>query len=313
MEIPVYVFTGLLNSGKTTLIREVAGEEDFLEPGTTLLIQCEEGEYSLEKEFLEQHQIETIQVEDPETLNNSFWQRCQQIYAPAQILIEYNGMWEMDALFSSGIPEDWLIGGIYSTVDASTADLFLLNMRKMYMEPLKESNLIIFNRCTDATDRMRLRRSVKALNPRTDIAFERTDGTLIENEMDAMPFDLNANPIEIEGMDYGLWYLDAMEHPERYVEKDLCFVGRFCRSTDPEENYFIPGRHIMICCEEDIEFLGFVCYFEGTLPYEHGDWVRVRVSYDYYFCDVYGSEGPVLTLKEIERAEQPEPELVTFS
>ena len=44
MERPVYLFTGLLDSGKSTLIHEVAGEEGFLEPGLTILVRCEEGE-----------------------------------------------------------------------------------------------------------------------------------------------------------------------------------------------------------------------------------------------------------------------------
>lgn len=313
MEIPIYVFTGLLNSGKTTLIREVVSEEDFLEPGNTLLIQCEEGEYSLEENFLKSYGIIKIDVEDSEELNEIFWRHCQKVYSPAQILIEYNGMWEMEPLFNSNMPEDWYIGGIYSTVDSSTADLFLLNMRKMFMEPLKLSNLVIFNRCTENTDRMKLRRSVKVLNSRTDFVFERTDGTLFDNESEVMPFALDGDLIEIEDMDYGLWYLDAMDHPDRYMGKELLFTGRFCRSIHPGENYFIPGRHIMTCCEDDIEFLGFVCYFEGEMPFEHGDWVRVRVSYDHHFCSVYDSEGPVLTLKEIHPTEQPDPELVTFS
>ena len=84
-------------------------------------------------------------------------------------------MWEMDALFGSGIPEEWFIGGIYSTVDASTAELYISNMRKTFMEPLRDSNLIIFNRCTEDTDRLKFRRSLKALNPQVQVAFEHGD------------------------------------------------------------------------------------------------------------------------------------------
>ena len=123
MEIPIYIFTGLLESGKTTLLREVAGEEDFLEPGTTLLIQCEEGEETFDELFLNKYNMVKIDVEDRSELNELFWKRCQRVYAPAQIMIEYNGMWEMDALFDSGMPEDWFLGGIYSTVNAATAEL----------------------------------------------------------------------------------------------------------------------------------------------------------------------------------------------
>ncbi len=313
MEIPVYLFTGLLESGKTTLIQEVAGEEDFLEPGTTVLVQCEEGEALFREAFLKQYGIVLIPVHAPEELNEIFWKRCEKDYRPAQILIEYNGMWELDALFGSGIPEEWFIGGIYSTVDASTAELYISNMRKNFMEPLRESNLIIFNRCDDRTDRMKFRRSLKALNPQVQIAFERKDGTMYENDVEEMPFDYSGDKVEIEDMDYGLWYLDAMEHPERYMGKEIVFTARYCASAKKEQKYFVPGRHIMTCCEDDIQFLGFLCYFQGEMPFKHGDWVHVTAAFDYGECKMYDEEGPILHLVHIEEGAKPEQELVTFT
>lgn len=313
MEIPVYLFTGLLESGKTTLIQEVAGEEDFLEPGTTLLIQCEEGETSFSEAFLKEYKIKKIDVEDPDELNELLWKRCEKTYRPAQILIEYNGMWELRTLFESGIPEDWFIGGIYSTVDASTAEMYISNMRKVFMEPLKESNLIIFNRCGDDTDRLKFRRSLKALNPQVQVAFERTDGTMFENEIEEMPFDYSGQTVVIEDMDYGLWYLDAMDHPDRYMGKEIVFTARYCASAKASQKYFVPGRHIMTCCEDDIQFLGFICDFEGEMPFEHGDWVRVTAQFDYGFSKMYGEEGPLLHLIHIEEGSKPEQELVAFT
>ncbi|MCB6991937.1 hypothetical protein LI177_00240 [bacterium 210820-DFI.6.37] len=315
MEMPVYLFTGLLDSGKTTLVQEVCGEEGFLEPGPTVLVQCEEGETPFSEEFLKEYDITLIEIQEQEELNELFWKRCERDWHPAQILVEYNGMWEMDLFFESGIPEDWFIGGIYSTVDASTAELYISNMRKTFMEPLKESNLIIFNRCSDETDRMKYRRSLKALNPQVQVAFEREDGTMFENEAEVMPFDYSGSAVEIEDMDYGLWYLDAMDHPDRYMGKEIRFSARYCASAKKGQMYFVPGRHIMTCCEDDIQFLGFICYFEEELPFEHGDWVKVAVSFDYGACSVYGpeGEGPILRLIHIEAGKKPEQELVTFT
>lgn len=312
---PIYVFTGLLDSGKTTLIHEVAGEEDFLEPGKTLLILCEEGETEYQQVFLDKHDMTLISVEEPEQLNDAFWQECEETYQPRQVMIEYNGMWQMDELFQSGMPEHWAVGGIYSTVNGETAEMYLVNMRKLFMEPLRDSNLIIYNRCSEETDRQKYRRTFKALNPQVQVVFERPDGVLYENEEEELPYDYHENPIELHDVDYGLWYLDAMEHPERYMEKEIRFHARYCASIKPGEPYFIPGRHVMTCCEDDIEFLGFLCYFEGTMPYRHGDWVKVSVRFDYGPCEMYGpdEEGPMLHLLAIDAAEQPEQELVTFT
>lgn len=44
MVTPVFVCTGFLDSGKTTLVKETLMEQEWIEPGLTLLILCEEGE-----------------------------------------------------------------------------------------------------------------------------------------------------------------------------------------------------------------------------------------------------------------------------
>lgn len=313
MDVPVYLFTGLLESGKTTLIHEVAGEEDFLEPGLTLLIQCEEGEKGFGAGFLKRYSMELIKTGKPETFSRDFWRRCAAKYDPAQVMVELNGMWSVDDFLKSGMPPGWFVGGIYSTVNAETAELYISNMRKTFMEPLKNSNLIIFNRCDDATDRTKFRRNLKALNPQVQVAFERKDGTMYANEKEDPPFDYSGSRVVIDDMDYGLWYIDAMENPERYAGKEMEFTARYCASAKPGEKYFVPGRHIMTCCADDIQFMGFVCYFKGKTDFDHEDWVRVRARFDYRYCDLYGEEGPVLSLVSIEKGEKPEPELVTFT
>lgn len=312
MQRPVYLFTGLLDSGKSTLIHEVAGEEDFLEPGLTLLIRCEDGEKGYSEKFLKKYSMKLLTVNNPDELNKRFWIECEK-EDPAQIMIEYNGMWPMDSFFDSGIPKDWFIGGVYSTVNAQTAELYINNMRKTFMEPLRDSNLIIFNRCDDDTDRIKFRRNLKAFNPQVQVAFERKDGTMFENESEEMPFDYSADKVIIDDMDYGLWYLDAMDHPERYVGKEIEFTAKYCASAREKHKYFVPGRHIMTCCEDDIQFLGFVCYFDNNPGFEHEDWIRVDVRFDYRYCEMYGEEGPVLKLISAQKGSKPDPELVTFT
>ena len=48
-EVPVYLFTGFLDSGKTTFIQEVMEEEEFNEGERTLLLLCEEGEVEYDR------------------------------------------------------------------------------------------------------------------------------------------------------------------------------------------------------------------------------------------------------------------------
>ena len=47
-EMPVYLFTGFLESGKTTFIKETLGDPRFNNGQRTLILLCEEGETELE-------------------------------------------------------------------------------------------------------------------------------------------------------------------------------------------------------------------------------------------------------------------------
>ena len=47
MDIPVYLITGFLESGKTTFINETISDPEFSQGERTLLICCEEGEVVL--------------------------------------------------------------------------------------------------------------------------------------------------------------------------------------------------------------------------------------------------------------------------
>ena len=54
---PVYICTGFLDSGKTLLVKDTLMEQEWIEPGLTLLILCEEGEEEYSKEYLEENDM----------------------------------------------------------------------------------------------------------------------------------------------------------------------------------------------------------------------------------------------------------------
>ena len=49
-EIPVYLFTGFMDSGKTSLILETLFENDFTEEDRGLIIACEDGDVEYDEE-----------------------------------------------------------------------------------------------------------------------------------------------------------------------------------------------------------------------------------------------------------------------
>ena len=87
---PVYICTGFLDSGKTLLVKDTLMEQEWIEPGLTLLILCEEGEEEYSKEYLEENDMVLLKIDKFEQLNAAFFTNCEKNYHPAQVVIEYN-------------------------------------------------------------------------------------------------------------------------------------------------------------------------------------------------------------------------------
>ncbi|HIQ97021.1 MAG TPA: hypothetical protein IAB26_10715 [Candidatus Limivivens merdigallinarum] len=304
-EVPIYICAGFLDSGKTCFVKETLMEQDFIEAGTTLLLQCEEGETEYEEAFLDKHDIKLLEVEKPEQLNLNFFKNCDKIYEPSQVVIEYNGTWEIGKILNAEFPETWKIDGIFATVDATTLTSYLNNMRKMFMEPLLQAELIVVNRCTDQTDRASFRRTVKASNPQVQLIFEHVNGDLLDQGDDALPYDLSADFLDLHELDYGIWFMDSMENPQRYDGKTIRFLAQLYTGARLGKNEFIPGRFVMNCCEADARFFGHLCKFSQPIQVKKGSWYYVTVKLRYEYAKAYHQKGAVLYLQDIQPAKKP--------
>ena len=248
MEIPVYLFSGFMDSGKSTLIRETLIEGDFCEGGKTLLILCEDGEVEFDESELEKANAQMVMIEEEE-FTAAKLKELQRSCQPSQVFIEYNGTWQMATFLEMELPKDWILVQALATVDASTFEMYQANMRTMMMEQLFAADVVIFNRCNDDTPKGKFRRAVKVVNRRAQIAYEREDGTIDENDMEELPYDLNQDIIEITDMDYGIWYMDALEDPKKYEGKKVRFLALVYR---PRELCSRPERHDLLCGRYDV-------------------------------------------------------------
>lgn len=313
METAVDIFTGFLDSGKTSLILDAIEHSDFEEDERTVLLVCEEGEEEYDEELLKAHDIIKLILDEEEQFNEHFLLGIELNYHPDHILVEYNGTWGMDTIMETKLPKGWEITGIYTTIDAATAETYLLNMRTMLLEQVFQSDLVIVNRCTEETDKAKLRRTVKMQNPRAQVVFEKEFGEPAGEGEDALPFDIKGPVVELDDIDYGLWYIDALEHPEHYRGKSIRFLAQVYKGRKLGEHAIVPGRFVMTCCEEDIRFLGYLCKCEQPVPFKKRDWVMVKVRFETEYMERYGEESPVLYLEDIVPAARPENDVVTFS
>lgn len=319
-DVPIYLVNGFIESGKTTLINETLRDKSFSEGGKTLLIVCEEGIEEYDSVELSKYEVEIISIEEPEELSTQLFEKCsKEVNPPVRVMIEYNGTWKMDTFLETDLPKAWVLGQVLTMVDGSTFGNYWNNMRVMMAEQFKYSDSIIFNRCDANTDRGMIRRQVKPLNRKAQIVYESKDGVLPDGEDEAPPFDFSKEPIVIDDDDFGIWYLDAMDYPDRYRNKVVAFKGLVYRDKKSDKDVFIPGRFAMTCCANDIAFFGFACHVSKKdmpmIQFNPKDrrWVYVTAVVQYEYCKEYKCEGPVLYAREVKAADKPKDEVVYFS
>ena len=158
-EIPVYLFTGFLDAGKTKFIQETLEDVRFNNGESTLLLLCEEGEEEYEPTTFSGKNVFIEVIEDPSELTPINLERLQKKHAVERVIVEYNGMWDPDTILSVDMPRGWEIYQIVTMIDASTFAVYLNNMKSIIGNMIKCTELVIFNRCSEEQDFRSLQKS----------------------------------------------------------------------------------------------------------------------------------------------------------
>ena len=312
-EIPIYMFLGFLESGKTTFAKETLIDRNFTEGEPTLLLVCEEGIEEYDEEDLKKRNIFVEYIND-EDISTEHFLDLQDKYKPTRVMIEYNGTWKMDKLFSVRVPKGWTIVQVITFVDAQTFDVYIANMKAMMMEQLSTADMIIFNRCDENTKKAEYRRSLRAVNRRAQVIFENKDGLAeVGDDEVFLPYDINQPVIELEEEDFGLFYIDACDNPDKYVGKKIHFKAMVHRPKEYKDNEFVPGRFAMTCCADDIAFVGFKAYYQGAKSLKDRQWVMVTGEIGKEFYPEFQGDGPVIKVSEVAMTSPANEELVYFN
>ena len=309
MDIPVYLIAGFLDAGKTNFINGIL-QDGFARDDRTLLLRCEEGEEEYDPKALDN--VFTYTVDDPGQLTPDFFKKLEKQYKPKQVIIEYNGMWMIEPLYRTGLPANWILYQIMTLVDANTFEMYVKNMGQLMMEKITNADMLIFNRC-NAELRASLRsRNLRMVNRRADIYLENEDGTSEEYVTEDMrPFDLSGGKLDVPDDDYGVWYVDLMDHPESYDGVEVTFKALMCHSKK-FKGTDVPGRFAMVCCENDMQFLALVCKGKGLDKFKDRDWVEITATVKKEQSSAYQGEGPVLYVSKIGYCQKPKEEVVSF-
>lgn len=313
MEIPVFLFTGFLESGKTTFIQEALEGDDFNMGERTLLLLCEEGieEFEPEKFFGKNVFIEKIDEESQ--LTTEYLSQLQLKHKVERVIVEYNGMWMLDNFYLA-MPQEWLTYQELLFFDASTFLTYNQNMRQLVFDKMQSAEMVVFNRCEKGFDKMEFHKIVRAANRNSQIIYEYDkDDVELDQIPDPLPFDIEADSFKIEDDAFAEWYRDINEEQDKYEGKIITVRGRSVIGGGLEKDEFVFGRHIMTCCVEDIQFGGLVAHWENAeSTLEHGGWVMITAEIRNEFNPMYGEEGPVLYCSKVEKAAEAIPEVAQF-
>lgn len=313
-KVQVFLMTGFLESGKTLFLSQTLEMDYFRMDGRTVLILCEEGEEEFDPQLLKETNTVLVTVDDPEELTAEYLEEIDKKYDPERVIFECNGMYPVSKMEALDAPAGWGIIQEICTVDASTFNLYLANMKSLFTDMVRNAEMVVFNRCTPDMPLASYRRSVKVVNQAAELIFEDEDGDEIENIFDEeMPFDINAPVIEIDDMDYGIWYIDTIDHPEHYEGKVVEFRGEIQKPRRLASDEFIVGRTAMTCCADDMTFLGFVVRSKHAASLKTGQWIQVKGKISNEYHPVYREEGPVVQLQYGKGVPKPEDGLVYFN
>ncbi len=312
MSIPVYVFTGFLESGKTTFIQDTLEDKRFNSGERTLLLVFEEGEEEYEPEKFSGKNVKICTFDSKEELNENKLKNLADSFRAERVVVEYNGMWMIQDFYDN-MPEDWVPYQNMLFFDCNTFISYNNNMRSLIVDKLSDCDVAVFNRIPKGYDTMELHKIVRATSRRTQILYEYIDGTLIPDEIeDPLPFDIDAPVIEVSDKDFALFYRDLTEEMKKYKGKTVKF--RAMAATDPKfpSGTCAIGRHIMTCCADDVAFCGLVSKVNDLSAVENSQWYIVTAEIDVRFSRMYGKKGPIYNVIKMEKTDAPEELVATF-
>lgn len=294
----VYMIYGFLEAGKTQFINFTLEQEYFQSEDTTLLLVCEEGVEEYDIEDLKKRNVVVEVLEDADDFNVTNLRMLDAKYQPERIVIEYNGTWDCKEII---LPEQWEMQQQLIVADGSTFEAYFANMRMIFADMIRNSELIIMNRC-DEVETQKLTgfmRSFKSINPAIEVVFEDSEGEIdLPVEDEDLPYDLKAPVVEIKPEHFGIWFVDMWDNPGRYQGKKLRVKAMVMREPGMTGNAFVMGRPAMNCCADDLVFMGVYCKYNGAKRLVNRQWIDMTFSVVVEFSEAYDGEGPILYVLE---------------
>ena len=295
-EYPVFLIKGFLDSGKTRFVRDAVIGDGFAQRGDTLLLLLEEGEEEYSLDYLKENYTSVYKFDSVEEFTKENIEKIVKEIKPDRIIIETNAMWDNSQI---EYPESFVIVQTITFIDSSTFKIYFNNMRQKFVDMIKDSDAIFFNRVEDLNEIANYQKSLKMINPNAEYVYQKTNGEIITKLECDLPYNINQDMIEFDDRDFGVWYIDAIDNPNRYDGKYVIYNGQILNDKSFPKGVIVVGRKAMTCCEDDIQFIGPYVVAKGVdLP--DYSWVRIKAKINYEE-DHDGRKVIILTCEELTK------------
>ena len=301
MAFPVFIINGFLDSGKTTFIIDTLKNDGFHKQGNTLLLVCEEGEVEYNKKELIKYNVHIETFEDVDSFNVDKLYELTEVYHPDRIVIESNTMWDLNQV---KFPSTFQVAQIVSFIDFTTFGVYYNNMRQMFVDNLRFSDLVVINRCENPEDLAQYQTSLKLINGNAQWIAMNSKGEVQEAFETPLPYDIEQDIIEIKDEDYARWYIDTFDHKERYEGKTVQFNALVLRSRKLPKETGVVGRSALTWCDKDMQFYGHLCVIKNELKIKSKTWVKVVALIKYEYSEEYEEDEVVLYPLSIEKIKE---------
>lgn len=303
-QVPVFVINGFLESGKTTFIYNAFLKDENLKRERVALVCCEEGE----EEYNDvPSNVRLYTVEDDVDFTEELLSNINKEYKPTVVFIEYNGIWGMQRIYKTKLPSSWKVIEQVTVIDSTTFASYFDNMKSIFADMLRSSTTVFVNRCTREDDFKFYKSSIKNCAPHAEIIYlSDTEGPLQITLEEELPYNVDADVIEISRDNYMTWYIDMLDTPARYIGKKVEYIGQAVKPDYFGKDSFTVGNMVMTCCEDDMQFLGFLCRYDKATFVKEGALVKVRGQVRHEYAAEYESEGPVIYVEKTTTMPNPD-------
>lgn len=294
--VPVIAINGFLESGKSYFFNDALDQELFIDPmARCVMVSCEQGNTEYDQRLLKRNHVTVVEVEDPEEIDDAFWRDLLDTHHPDLVYIEQNAMWDK-AVYE--LPSTLYLAQQLTVVNAATFREFFNNMRQKVVDMLAKSEVVIMFACDDEAATTFLKRNLQLINPKLGFLLFNSRGDTV-SLADDLPYKVDGDYINVADLDYGIFYVDSIENPERYYNKTVELTVRAVLDKSIPQGFFVGGRRVMTCCANDIAFYYVLCHNGTSTLVKNGDWLRVVGKVGFH--QVEGERHIVLDINAITK------------